>query len=92
MSARVRQYGPGVISTAEEAKEAVLDSFVEAARDRMAALGLSQKDVANRMGVSQGRVSQLLRGYEDQRLETMVRLAAALGCRVSIALTLGGGR
>src|SRR5438067_704783 len=46
---------------------------------RRQALGLSQTEVAARMGTSQSAVARLESGTADVRLTTMERYAAALG-------------
>ncbi len=56
-------------------------------RQRRKAAGLRQRELANRLGVSQGRVSDLERGRTEPRLDTIRRLAAALGCTMADLLT-----
>jgi transcriptional regulator with XRE-family HTH domain len=48
--------------------------------------GLSRADLASRMGVSPGRVSQILGGGENLTLRTLAALSTALGARFDIAL------
>lgn len=50
------------------------------------ALGLSQTEVAARMGTSQSAVARLEQGEADARLSTVERLAAALDVRVTWTL------
>jgi transcriptional regulator with XRE-family HTH domain len=50
------------------------------------ALGLSQTEVAARMGTSQSAVARLERGDADVRLSTLERYAAALERRVGFGL------
>jgi transcriptional regulator with XRE-family HTH domain len=50
------------------------------------ALGLSQTEVAARMGTSQSAVARLERGDTDVRLSTLERYAAALERRVGFGL------
>jgi predicted transcriptional regulator len=50
--------------------------------DRRAALGLSQTEVAARMGTSQSAVARLGSQQADLRLSTLERYAAALGQRI----------
>jgi transcriptional regulator with XRE-family HTH domain len=54
-------------------------------RERQA-LGLSQTEVAARMGTSQSAVARLERGDADVRLSTLERYAAALERRVGFGL------
>lgn len=48
--------------------------------ERRVRLGLSQTEVAARMGTSQSAVARLESGDADIRLSTLERYAAALGC------------
>lgn len=49
-----------------------------AARRRMVSLGLTQKDLAERMGCSQQYVSLILKGKENLTLETISRIEKVL--------------
>jgi transcriptional regulator with XRE-family HTH domain len=49
--------------------------------------GLSRADLAARMGVSPGRVSQILSGGENLTLRTLAALSTALDARFDIALS-----
>ncbi|TML44039.1 MAG: helix-turn-helix transcriptional regulator [Actinobacteria bacterium] len=72
--------------------EPVFPGFKEMAQRRRAltadlvarrrALGLSQTEVAARMGTSQSAVARLETGGADVRLSTLERYAAALGQRL----------
>lgn len=53
---------------------------------RRQALGLSQTEVAARMGTSQSAVARLESGALDARLSTLERYAAALGQDLSFLL------
>jgi len=48
--------------------------------------GLTRADLAARMGVSPGRVSQILGGGENLTLRTLAALSTALDARFDIAL------
>ena len=67
-----------------------LDGFTDdlgrelAARRR--AQGLSQSDVAERMGTSQSAVARLESGATNARLSTLLRYAEAVGCGLNIGL------
>lgn len=73
----------------ERRHEPVLPGFKEMAQRRRAlaeelvshrlALGLSQTEVAARMGTSQSAVARLESGESDIRLSTLERYAAAVG-------------
>jgi len=54
-------------------------------------LGLSQTEVAARMGTSQSAVARLESGDADLRLSTLERYAAALGQRLDIRLSVWPG-
>ena len=45
-------------------------------------LNLSQGDLANQIGVTQGAVSQWESGFTNPTLETLVKIAAVLRCTV----------
>jgi transcriptional regulator with XRE-family HTH domain len=49
--------------------------------------GLTHADLAARMGVSPGRVSQILGGGEDLTLRTLAALSVALDARFDINLS-----
>jgi transcriptional regulator with XRE-family HTH domain len=49
--------------------------------------GLSRADLATRMGVSPGRVSQILGGGENLTLRTLAALSCALGAHFGLELT-----
>jgi len=49
--------------------------------------GLTRADLATRLGVSPGRVSQILSGGENLTLRTLASLAAALDSRFELELT-----
>ncbi len=51
--------------------------------------GLTRADLAARMGVSLGRVSQILGGGEDLTLRTLAALSVALDARFNIKLSAG---
>ncbi len=56
--------------------------------DRLASLDLSQKQLAERLGVSAARVSQILKGNDNLTLKSLVAVAAALGVRLSVGFDL----
>lgn len=63
-----------------------IDELVAARRER----GLTQRQVADRMGVSQGAVSHFEAGDRDPRLSTIRRYALALGVPVHHRVAVGG--
>lgn len=46
--------------------------------DKMEELGLTQREVAERMGCSQQYVSRILKGHENLSIETMCKIEKAL--------------
>jgi transcriptional regulator with XRE-family HTH domain len=53
---------------------------------QMRSMGLSRADLATRMGVSPGRVSQVLSGGENITLRTLAGLAAAVDAEFDVRL------
>jgi len=58
----------------------------------MSVQGVSQADLARRLGVSRARVSQLLQHKSSPTLRTMVEVAHALGSRITVALAPRDGK
>jgi len=73
---------PGFKEIAQQRK-----SLAAALSARRLELGLSQTEVAARMGTSQSAVARLESGQADLRLSTLERYAAALGQRLDWNLT-----
>jgi predicted transcriptional regulator len=63
-------------------------SLVDDLVARRRALGLSQTDVAARMGTSQPAVARLEAGGVDARMSTLQRYADAVGVRLDVGLTI----
>jgi len=55
-------------------------------------LGLTQRDLAGRLGVSEGRVSQILSGQENLTLRSLASLGWALGVRFDLEPRAMGDR
>ncbi len=68
-----------------EARERLVDDLVELRRAR----GLSQTEVAARMGTSQSAVARLEAGAADLRVSTLERYAAAVGSPIAWGLADG---
>lgn len=85
--ANIEAEDPGVRDAREDlaAIHELLDQLVELRRE----LGLSQKDVADSMGVRQPTISQFETESSDPKLSTLQRYARALGCRVETRLRYG---
>lgn len=58
----------------------------EAIVERMRALRLSRAELAERLGVSRPRVTQILAGDDNLTLRTLVAVAQALGARLGVQL------
>jgi predicted transcriptional regulator len=69
----------------ERRHEPVFPGFAEMAKKRRD-LGLSQTEVAARMGTSQSAVARLESGDADVRLSTLERYAAALGFSLEVSM------
>lgn len=78
----------GYWAARQDVKErfALVDALVTCRKAR----GLSQKEVAERMGVKQPTVSGFENEGSDPRLSTVQRYARAVDCRVKIWHTIGG--
>lgn len=53
---------------------------------RMKCGGISQTDLARRLGVSAAYVNRLVKGKENLTIETLAKVAAAIGHGVSITI------
>jgi DNA-binding CsgD family transcriptional regulator/transcriptional regulator with XRE-family HTH domain len=60
--------------------------FYEAIADRMKATEVSQAELARRMGVTEGRVSQILSGDQSLTLRTLAKVSAALDASFEVRL------
>lgn len=63
--------------------------FGEKVRDAREAAGLSQRDLAARMGTSQAAVARLEAGGVGSTLTTLQRVADALGMAITVDLAAG---
>lgn len=63
-----------------------VDELVTRLADHRRRLGLSQTEVAARMGTSQSAVARLEAGGSDLRLSTLERYAQALGTRLGFGV------
>ena len=48
--------------------------------------GMSQRELAQRLGISEGRVSQILSAESNPTVKTLARIGRALGCRLQLEL------
>jgi DNA-binding XRE family transcriptional regulator len=78
--------GEQAVTAARHRNQAYIDGRRLA--ERRKALGLTQADVAERMGVTKSRVSQIERG-EVSTIETVARYVQAIGGRIQISAVFG---
>lgn len=60
--------------------------FTEAVLERLQAMGMSKRDLAERMNVSSAYVTKLIGGSNNFTLRTMVKVARSLDCELAISL------
>lgn len=73
-------------STAEGQAERVSVDFLAQVNTRMQTLGLSNAELAQRMGTSPAYITRLFRGSANLSVETMVKLARAVDSTLQVAL------
>lgn len=71
-------------------ERSILD-ITEQVFDRMKALGLNKAQLAERLGVSRPFVTKMLNGNTNFTLKSLVGLAEALECELSVGLPPRGG-
>ncbi len=71
----------------EYRKESVILDFTEDLVARMDALGISRSALARRLGASPAYVTKILRGNANFTLDSLVKIADAVGCQLSTHLT-----
>jgi transcriptional regulator with XRE-family HTH domain len=64
----------------------VAAQFAQDVRARMQVLGMSQRELAEKLGISQPRIAELLSGRHAANLDTVERVAKALQCDATIRL------
>src|SRR5437879_5129586 len=62
----------------------IASDFVAQLEKKIEKEGITQKQLADRIGISVGRVSQVLNDPGNLRLESTVQFARALGMKVSV--------
>lgn len=77
-------------SQAEYKHELAISAFTNDVARVMREKAVSQSELARRLGVSRARVSQLLQHKSSPTLRTMVEVATALGCEVTLGVVPGG--
>lgn len=71
------------------AEEDLIHRVAERVYNIRTRLGLSQKELAERVGTKQPRIAMIEGGYENLSLRRIVRLASALGCAADDLLLPG---
>ncbi|MFT3861432.1 helix-turn-helix domain-containing protein [Micropruina sp.] len=82
----VADLGPEVLAEAAQRTQSYIDAHRLA--ERRKALGLTQSDVAERMGVTKSRVSQIERG-EVSTVDVIARYVEAIGGHLQISAIFG---
>ena len=82
----VAELGEEAIAEARVRNQAYIDAYRLA--ERRTALGLTQTDVAERMGVTKGRISQIERG-DVSTVDVIARYVQALGGHLQVAAIFG---
>lgn len=81
------------IADSEEYKvQHVISEITEDVVARMTVSHMSRQDLANELGVSPAMVTKLLRGQNNFTVRTLVQMATALGCNVSVKMPPCGFR
>jgi DNA-binding XRE family transcriptional regulator len=78
--------GEGAVTEGRRRNQAYIDGH--RLSERRKALGLTQSEVAERMGITKSRVSQIERG-EVSTIETVARYVQAIGGRIQISAVFG---
>lgn len=75
-----------VVGQPVEAEVQLRASAAAALASALRQRGLTQRQLAARLGVSEARVSQLLSASGNLTVRTLARVAGALGCKVQVCL------
>src|SRR5258706_10783210 len=67
-------------------QEALKEDIFHQIRRLFNVLGITQKELAERLGIDEGALSRRLRGDHDMRIDTLSDLARGLGCRIRALL------
>jgi len=86
MSDRDREPLPDPDVRRERERETLYEGAISAIRGVLNTRGLTQAEVAKRMGVTPGRVSHLMSGRRNVTLTALADMAWALGMRVELRL------
>ena len=77
----------GIEARVDEEMHGLVTQLTNEITFHMRERGITRADLAARMGVSPGRVSQILGGGENLTLRTLAALASALDARFDVELT-----
>ena len=80
--------GAGSPERAEFNAKALAWYYGEVLRDRRKALGITQKELAERVGRDRSYISRLEKGETDLQLSSFIRIAAALGIVLRLDVNL----
>ncbi len=78
----------GSTERAEFNAKALAWYYGEVLRDRRKALGITQKELAERIGRERSYISRLEKGETDLQLSSFIRIAAALGIMLRLDVNL----
>ena len=78
----------GTSERAEFNAKALAWYYGEVLRDRRKALGITQKELAERVGRDRSYISRLEKGETDLQLSSFIRIAAALGIMLRLYVKL----
>lgn len=80
-------YGPAGTPTREAfEQEAELFILSEKLREARLEAGITQEELANRIGTKKSYISRLENGHADVQLSTLYKIFAGLGKRVSVTV------
>ena len=82
-------FGSDVETTTKLSQERLRVRLTDALRQARSELGLSQRDMAKRLGTSQARISHIESAGRDRRLDTVLGYTEALGVDLLLALRVG---
>ena len=82
-----REYGPqGTLERALFETEAEAFCLAETLREQRRLAGLTQQELADKIGTKKSYISKLENGHADVQLSTLFRIFAGLGKRISLTV------
>ena len=79
--------GPAIEARVDEELSLLVTQLMNEINWHMRERGLTRADLASRMGVSPGRISQVLSGGENLTLRTLAALSTALDAQFDVQLS-----